>query len=71
MKLPPVLSATPATDQAVQDLLGCAAPLGQFILALPTSPEKDRAIVMMSEAVLWAHQAVMRAAGSTNLVLTQ
>lgn len=69
MKLPPALSATPATEQAVQDLLGCSAALGQFILSLPPSPERDRAIVMCSEAILWAHQAVIRAAGGRTVLV--
>lgn len=69
MRMPPVLSASPATEQAVQDLIGVSRQLGQFIAELPPSPERDRAAVMFNEAILWAHQGLMRASGGTALVL--
>jgi len=69
VKIPPVLSSTPATEQAVQDLLGSARPFGVFLIELPDGPERERAIVHMNEAMLWAHQAVMRAAGGKSLLL--
>lgn len=70
IKLPPVIFSNPATDQAVQDLLGASRPLGVFIIELPDSPERERAAVMLNEAILWAHQALLRATGGrTQLVM--
>lgn len=68
--MPPVLSATAPMEQSVQELLAAAAPLGQFILALPPeSPERERATVALNEALLWAHQAVARALAGPGRVM--
>jgi hypothetical protein len=69
VKIPPVLGASPATEQAVGDLIAAAGPLGQYLLSLPASGERDRALVHFNDTLLWAHQAVVRATGGRSILV--
>lgn len=66
---PPILSATPATDQDVRSLIAASSVFGRFLLAMPASTERDQAALLLNEAVLWAHQAIQRGAASQNVIV--
>lgn len=71
MKIPPILFApqgSPA-DQATQDMLAAAQPLGAFLCSLPPSGEREQAVIAMSAAMLWASQAVLRAMPHSRVVI--
>jgi len=67
-RVPPALTATLATDEDVSALMDSCKALGQRIAALPPSVERDIALQRFNECMLWAHQAIIRAAGPALLV---
>ena len=56
-------------EQAARDLLAASSHLGDFIMSLPECGERDMAVEHFNAAMLWAHQVLARAMGSSRVVV--
>ncbi|HEX5129597.1 MAG TPA: hypothetical protein VFV90_07620 [Usitatibacter sp.] len=70
---PPVLILPRGSvlQQAAQDLIGAAQPLGEYLASLPVCAERDRAMLGFDNALLWAHQVLARSCGESRIVTAQ